>query len=108
MIQSVSVPDNSQYDRRYEIILNTGILYAIPTVTEDESFINSLKRYLSNDFKLEVSPYHSVRGCFFIYFKYNKVRWDLIDHDLQTNHADNILKKPNGFIYVKNYYKVVK
>jgi hypothetical protein len=105
MIQSVSVPDDSQYDRRYVIALDKYILYAVHSVTEDESFINSLKRYLSNDFKLEVSHYHSVSGRFFIYFKYNKVRWDLIDYDLQQNHSDNILKKPNGFIYVKNYHK---
>jgi len=108
MISSVTVPEHSTYDRRYEIALNNGIFSAVNTVTEDERFINTLKRYLSNDFRLEVTPYHTVCGRFFIYFRYNKVRWDLIDHDLQTNHSDNILKKPNGFVYVKNYDKFVR
>ena len=111
LIQSVIVPDNSPYNRRYEIGLITGItgmLYSVPIVTEDENFINSLKRYLSNDFKLEFSHFHSVRNCFFIYFKYEKVRWDLIDYDLQQNHPNNILKKPNGFVYVKNYHLKLK
>lgn len=108
MISSVTVPDNSTYDRRYEIALDNNILYAVNTVTEDETFINNLKRYLSNDFRLEITPYHTVCGRFFIYFRYNKVRWDLIDHDLQEKHSDNILKKPNGFVYVKNYNKFVR
>ena len=104
LIQSVIVPDNSPYNRRYEVGLITGMLYSVSTVTENEAFINSLKRYLSNDFKLETSHFHSVRNCFFIYLKYEKVRWDLIDYDLQQNHPNNILKKPNGFVYVKNYH----
>ena len=107
MINSVSIPEDSCYDRKYELKADFN-QNSLKTVTESEAFINSLKRYLSNHFRLEVTPYHSVRNCFHVYFTYNKIRWDLIDHDLQTHHPDNILKKPNGFVYVKNYNKFVR
>jgi len=107
MVNSVTVSDNHSYDRKYEICVNNH-LTPVKTVTENPIFINNLKRYLSDNFRVEVTPYFNVVNCFFIYFNYNKIRWDLIDYDLQQNHSDNILKKPNGFIYVKNYLKLVR
>ena len=90
---------NGKYDRKYSISHNKSYKY----LSEHELFINNLKRYLSNDFKLDgSSPY---KGITYIYFINSKVRWDLIDYDLKTNHSNNILIKPNGFVYVKDFRK---
>ena len=107
MVESVGVQHDHIYDRKYQIAVN-NCLTPVKTVTENQTFINNLKRYLSDNFRVEVTHYFTVLNCFYIHFNYNKIRWDLIDYDLEQSHSDNILKKPNGFIYVKNYYKAVK
>ena len=100
-IGSVTIPTNSNYDRKYEIWFN----HYPKTILENQKFINNLKRYLSDEFKIDDAPYYLTLNKFSIYFKYNSIRWDLIDYDLETNHPDNFMKKANGFVYVKNYRK---
>jgi hypothetical protein len=99
-IQSSST-DDSVYDKSYQIILNTD---KPSIVIDNPNFINSLKRYLDNHFILKDDSWGYFRTGIRIHFNSNKVRWDLIDHDLRTKHPKNILIKANGFAYVKNYY----
>ena len=104
-IQSVSSDNDSSYNKSYQIILNTN---KVSKVTENPNLINSLKRYLDNHFILKDDSWGYFRTGVRIHFNSNKVRWDLIEHDLRTKHSDNVLIKANGFAYVKNYYKRIK
>ena len=98
-----NVADLNKYDRSYHLSIIS--IKNANQMLSNEFLIKNLKRYLDDSFVIRNESWNPIRNIIAIYFVSNKVRWDLIDHDLKANHADNILIKPNGFVYVKNYFK---
>jgi hypothetical protein len=99
---AANIPLNCGFDRKYEFWIHHN--YKVRHILENERFINNLKRYLVQ-FRFEDNPYYEQINRFNIFYNNHSIKWALIDHDLKTNHPDNILIKPNGFVYIKNYRK---
>jgi hypothetical protein len=102
-IDSVTVTNDPKYNRKYVLSLDGLFPKKRKDLLNDERLINSFKRYLIN-YRIGTDLCFTYQETLSIYFNYNEVRWDLIDHDLITYHPDNITRhKTNDFVYVKNY-----
>ena len=63
------------YDKHYRL----AFWCAVKPISENERFINNLKRYLSNQFRIELCSFYISNNCMDVYYKSDSIRWDLIE-----------------------------
>ena len=72
-------------------------------LVDTPKFSYSLKRYLSDKFKITWPTGWMCKECLDIHYNREDMKWSLVDNDLLLEHPKNTEKRKNGFVYIKNY-----